>query len=129
MRDAVPSRPGDVNPGFLELRCTRDRATTRDAMARRLFHNKVAPVYQPFTTTLLGLEQGPGTLLRLTHEDGLGVAGYVARPFFVVRKRIGLNGPNHTVTFTARDVYRVYALGSGVMTDESAAAQMPFVLQ
>jgi hypothetical protein len=129
VRDAVPSRPGDVNPGFLELRCTRDRTTARDAMARRLFHNKVAPVYQPFTTTLLGLEQGPGTLLRLTHEDGLGVAGYVARPFFVVRKRIGLNGPNHTVTFTARDVYRVYALGSGVMTDESAAAQMPFVLQ
>ncbi len=124
VRDAVK------NGGFLELRCTRDRATARDAMARRLFHNKVAPIYQPIPVGRLnGLEQGMGTLLRLTHEDGLGVAGYVNRPFFVVRKGLQLNGPNQQVVLTARDVYRVYNLGAGVLSDEGSSSQLPFVMQ
>lgn len=123
IRDAVE---GD---GFLELRCTRDQTTARDAMARRLFHNKVAPIYQPIPVDLIGLEQGMGTLLRLTHDDGLGVAGYVNRPFFVLKKRIDLNGPNQRVTLIARDVYRVYNLGAGVMSDEGTSSELPFVMQ
>lgn len=104
VRDAVKGQNGEA--GFLEQRCTRDRTTARDAMARRLYWQKVAPVYQPFPTDYVGLEDTLGGVLRATHADGLGVSGYVNRPFFIVRKRISVNASNQRVTLTGRDLYR-----------------------
>ena len=105
----------------LELRCTRDRATARDAMARRLLHNRVAPIYQTWTTDLAGLEQSLGTLARVTHPDGTGVDGYVDRPFFIVRKGLDPNGPAQRVELVGRDVDRAYAATSRWADDDAAA--------
>lgn len=94
---------------FIELPFTRDRTTARDSMSFRLFHNKVAPIYQPVPLGLLGVEQEMGGICRVTHEDGAGANGYVNRPFFIVRKKIELGSRNPATTLLARDVYRVYS--------------------
>ena len=120
-QDMYGLRSASPKDQFLELRCTRDRVTATDAMARRLLHNKVAPIYQPMATSLLGIEQELGSLLRLTHPDGTGVNGYENRPFFTVRKRIDPNGPRQRVTLKARDVYRPYATAARVASDSESA--------
>lgn len=105
----------------LEGRCTRDPVTFRDALARRLKYNKVAPLYQPLDTALLGIEQSLGAGLRLTHPDGIGVDGYQNRAFFTVRKRIDPNGPDQRVTLTARDIHR-HVTTTGQFADDTVPA-------
>lgn len=129
VRDVVAQTDGaTVTP--LEMRCTRDQATARDAMARRIFLNKVAPVYQPMTTPLMGMETNVGDVILVTHVDGIGEDGYVDHPFFVVRKKITGVRPNLRVILTARDVNRFVA-ASDSLTDSASAdagATLPFIL-
>lgn len=94
----------DVEEEFLGLRCTRDETTARHSMGRRIRLNKTAPIYQPIPVGMIGYEENLGDLLRVTHEDGLGSAGYTEAPFFIVRQELELNGPQERVVLTARYV-------------------------
>lgn len=127
IRDVVPQTGATIAP--LEMRCTRDQATARDAAGRRIFLNKVAPVYQALPTTLLGLETALGDVIRVTHVDGLDTNGYVDHPFFVVRKRLLSSRPNLGVLLTARDISRMVSR-SDMLTDSAtdAGATLPFVM-
>lgn len=112
-----------VRPADLECRCTRHEATFFDAMARRLFWNSVAPVYQPFPVGMVGFEQPMGSVFRATHPDGPGSSGYVDRPFMVIRKSININGPNQRVVMMGRDLSRMLesAFAADGLKDENDA--------
>lgn len=92
----------DADDDALDLRCTRDETTARHSMGRRLRLHKVAPVYQPIPTGMIGYEQNLGDVIRVTHPDGVGAGGYQEAAFFIVRQGLQLNGPQHRVNLVAR---------------------------
>jgi hypothetical protein len=117
---------GSAVDSFLELRCTRDQVTARNAMARRLYQNRIAPIYQPVPLSLRAMESDLGSVFVLTHHDGVGVNGYIDQPFFTVRHADNPNPPVPVVTPTGRDMYRMVTdLTANVM---SPSATMPFVM-
>lgn len=72
--------------GTIDLRCSNDRATCEDAMARRLLRRKYPAVYQTWSTGMAGIEQAftPQPVL-VTHTGG-GRGGYAAHPMFVMQR-------------------------------------------
>lgn len=97
----------DAAPDFLGLRATRDRATANDSMRRRLYHNAIAPLYQPIPTHFRAIEEELGSIVTVTHPDGLNASGYVDHLFMVIRHRTLLGAPHKPVTLVARDLSRV----------------------
>jgi hypothetical protein len=120
----------DAAENFLELRCTRDAETANAAMQLRLFFNSSIPQYQQLPPlSLQGVHIQQGSVVRLTHDDGPGLLGYVNEAFFVVRKKyVNLNGNSPGVVITGRNIQRVFDVlqESGVF---DVSTIMDFVMQ
>lgn len=104
----------------LDLRCTAHSVTAVDAMQRRLRQNSIYPLYQPVTTAPNpGYELNKGSYVRVTHPDGIGINGYEAHSFFIIRKRFILNKPNAGVGLVLRDVNHLLGPDETWIGDES----------
>lgn len=96
----------------LSLRFTRDKSTALAAMTLRLLLNSTIPSYQAVPISLQGVHPKPGSIFRVTHDDGIGPAGYINRPFFLIEKAFkNLNNhpdnPNMEIEIVGRDLQHV----------------------
>ncbi len=110
--DIAEAALGEEQKGqVLELWGVRDEAVGRDIAMRRLMYYKEPPLKTKKTTNLKGLSTELGDVIKVTHLDGLGSAGYVERLLLVERHIT--NPSKYSVRFEAIDVQRLFGSPSG----------------
>lgn len=101
-----PSIPSQKMYGLkavtLDARCTWDVNTVDYTGGWRLYHNKIAPVYQALPTDLIGAEQQIATCYCLTHPDG----PYEDELFMLWGKTMRPNPGNPGYTLRGRSLER-----------------------
>ena len=108
---------------LLELRCSSDRETVRDARGRELNLRMDAPVYQVWETGMEGLEARIGDVVRIEHSKGLGANGWELDPFLVLSKRYNPN--KDLVTLRALYVGRAIASAPGAPAVDGSGNPLP----
>jgi hypothetical protein len=104
---------------LLELWFVRNGTVAGDVVQRRLTRNKIPPRMVEWEAGLYGMNNDLGDVVLMTHAEGIGPAGYVRQPLFVVRHEFDAN--KKTVRFEAMDVARLFA-GAFILGDETAIA-------
>ena len=97
-----------------ELRLTRDAATARDAMGRRLRLFSRAPLLVSVKTGVTGWNIQPFQQVRISGREGLGASGYSLRPALVMRPSyLADDGEAELLCW---DLGRILGLGFGVQS-------------
>jgi hypothetical protein len=90
-----------------------------DVASRRLLRTKEIPRYVTFTTGLQALNTELGDVIKVTHLEGIGAAGWVDRAIFLTRHE--LDPDKLTITLEGIDVDRLFA-GAYILGNESTLA-------
>ena len=81
------------------LKWTEDPNTIVSVMGFYSRYLEVPPIYATFQSTMLGLTTPLGTLVRVTHPDGVGVpGGWTERVCMITRSDLDLDAPSCAVT-------------------------------
>lgn len=97
----------------------RSFAVATDVAQRRLLYYKEPPRPVMLTTSLRGLTEELGNVVKVSHIGGIGPFGFVERPLRIIRFRT--NPSQFTVTLETLDVERLYATGF-ILGDEVTLA-------
>jgi len=84
------------------LWCVRDQAVAEDVAQRRLRRTKNPPRYVRWTVGLQGLNHEIGDIVRLTHHEGVGAAGWSTNPVRITRHEV--DPDEYTVTIEGYDL-------------------------
>lgn len=68
----------------VEIHTTRRRAVAADVVARKVFRLRNEVVYGSFDTDLQGIDLDLGQFISITHDEGLGVNGWIDNPVLVI---------------------------------------------
>lgn len=90
-----------------------------DVASRRLTRTKEPPRVVEFTTGLQALNTELGDVIKVTHLEGIGLAGWTDRPIFVTRHE--LDPDKLTITLEGFDVDRLF-VGAFILGDETLLA-------
>jgi hypothetical protein len=103
----------------LELWAVRDENVAADIAQRRLLYYKQPPTPVTLTTTLKGLGDEIGDVIKVDTIEGGGTAGWVGRPLWIQRQI--MNPQRLDVKFEAVDVWRLYSTAF-ILGDETTLA-------
>jgi len=103
----------------LELWGVRDDAVAEDIARRRMKYYKEPPTPVRLATTVKGLKNELGDIVRVTTIEGGGANGWVGRPLRI--QRFAVNPGKFQVTWDAIDVWRLYST-TFILGDETAHA-------
>jgi hypothetical protein len=99
--------------------CAANATVAADVAARRLLRKKEPERIVTFDTNLRGLASELGDLITVDHNDGIGSAGWTARPLRVLRH--STNPSRYRVRLEALDVDRILQ-AAFILGDETAIA-------
>jgi hypothetical protein len=97
----------------------RNAAFALDIANRRLTRMKEPPRIVTFETSLPGLNTDLGDYIKISHEDGPGITGWVDRPCVVIRHEFDVD--NLTVRMECLDVNRIFT-GAFILGDTTSLA-------
>lgn len=118
-QDSITNSLQEKKSQTIDLWLPPTSAQALDVASRRLLRTKETPRMVQFTTGLQALNTELGDIIRVTHLEGIGGAGWVDRAVFLTRHE--LDPDRLTITLEGIDVDRLFA-GNFVLGDETALA-------
>lgn len=120
-QDSITNIGQSKRSQLLEMWLVQNQGLAQEVMGRRLTRTKEPPRFVSFVTGLQALNTELGDIIKVSHIEGIGAAGWTDRPIFVTRHEV--DPDRLTITIEGIDVERLF-YGGFVLGDETA---LPFL--